>query len=71
MLLPLVAYDLHGGRLGMGAGWYDRTLAAHSQRPLRVGVGWALQRHERLPMDDWDQPLHAVLNEKGWFTCDV
>lgn len=69
VLLPLVAFDRSGGRLGMGAGWYDRSLAGAGACPLRVGVGWSVQEADALPRDDWDVPLHAVATERGWFTC--
>ncbi len=69
VLLPLVAWDRTGTRLGMGSGWYDRTLARGTTRASRVGVGWALQEADALPRDDWDQPLDAVVTERGWFTC--
>ena len=69
VLLPLVAWDRTGARLGMGSGWYDRTLSRETVRATRVGVGWALQEADALPRDDWDLPLDAVVTERGWFTC--
>jgi len=71
MLVPLVAWDGRGNRLGMGAGYYDRALepCRASLQPLRVGVAFAVQRAERLPADELDVPLHAVVTEAGWFTC--
>lgn len=71
VLLPLVAWDECGRRLGMGAGYYDRALAsvAHSCRPLRVGIAYAVQKASRLPADPWDVRLHQVITENGRFTC--
>jgi 5-formyltetrahydrofolate cyclo-ligase len=71
VLLPLVAWDEHGGRLGMGASFYDRLFEpfAGDDRPTRTGVGYDLQRSERLPLDPWDVRLHQVLTESGCFTC--
>jgi len=71
MLMPLVAWDEHGHRLGMGAGYYDRALAglAGSGRPLRVGVAYAVQKFTGLPADPWDVRLHEVITEEGRFTC--
>ncbi len=69
LFIPLVAFDRAGGRLGMGAGWYDRTLAGHATKPLLVGVGWSLQELPEVPVDEWDIPLDAVVTEQGWFTC--
>jgi len=70
VLLPLVAWDENGRRLGMGAGYYDRALAdvARSGRPLRVGVAYHTQKVARVPTDAWDVGLHRVITEKGGFT---
>ncbi len=69
VLMPLVAFDLCGTRLGMGAGLYDRTLSANPTRGHRVGVAWSVQEAQQLPKDSWDVPLDAVATESGWFTC--
>lgn len=64
ILLPLVAFDARCNRLGMGAGFYDRTLAADTGRkPLRVGIAHHFQRVARLPVDPWDVPLHSVVTD--------
>ncbi|MEO5336376.1 MAG: 5-formyltetrahydrofolate cyclo-ligase [Magnetospirillum sp. WYHS-4] len=67
ILLPLVAFDGLGFRLGMGGGYYDRTLAAlrARRRVVAVGVGHGRQRVDRLPCDRHDQPLDWVLTEEG------
>ena len=71
VLCPLVAFDERGGRLGMGAGYYDRLFAtpAKSTLPLRVGVAYEVQRMAHIPMHANDVPLQAMVTEKGWFTC--
>lgn len=69
LLMPLVAFDRHGTRLGMGAGYYDRLLAGTGPtlRPLLVGVAHEVQRSTTpLPAADWDVPLDGVLTERGW-----
>jgi len=67
ILLPLVAFDRLGSRVGMGAGFYDRALAslAHqpSTRPFLVGVAHAFQEVNNLPADHWDIPLNAILTD--------
>lgn len=71
LCVPLLAYDSHGHRLGMGGGFFDATLAflrqrRHWRRPFLLGVAYACQRYdERLPCDPWDMALDAVLTEKG------
>lgn len=65
IVTPLLAFDETGGRLGQGGGYYDRTFAA---RPgaARVGLAFAAQRVESLPIDDHDIRLHGVLTETGY-----
>ena len=62
---PLLAFDRKGGRLGQGAGHYDRTLKAlRAQKPVRViGVAYAGQELPSLPLDAHDEPLDAILTE--------
>ena len=71
--IPLVAWDNHGGRLGMGASFYDRAFQplAELQRPFRMGVAYQLQQVSQLPLDPWDVRLHGMLTEDGCFTCPI
>jgi len=69
LLVPLVAFDRHGTRLGMGAGYYDRFLGALTPglRPHTVGVAHEVQRSgDPLPSTAWDVPLEGVITERGW-----
>lgn len=69
LFVPLVAFDDAGGRLGMGAGYYDRFLGrlAPAHRPLVVGLAHEVQRSPApLPRRPWDVPLDAVATEAGW-----
>ena len=65
VLVPLLAFDAEGGRLGQGGGYYDRTLAAlRSDGPVTaIGVGYALQERAQLPMMATDQRLDWILTE--------
>jgi 5-formyltetrahydrofolate cyclo-ligase len=67
VLLPLVAVDRKGTRLGQGKGHYDR--AAHELREhgaLLIGVGWAVQMlDEEIPADAWDLPLDGFASPDG------
>lgn len=60
LVMPLVAVDTQGMRLGMGGGFYDRTLAHAPDRPYRLGVAYDFQQVEQLKTADWDQPLDAL-----------
>jgi 5-formyltetrahydrofolate cyclo-ligase len=67
LLVPLLAFDPLGYRLGWGGGFYDRTLAAlrRAQPVIAVGVAYAAQRVDRLPRTELDQPLDWVVTEEG------
>ena len=70
VLFPLVAFDRSGNRLGMGAGYYDRTFEAVRRRtqwpgPKRIGVAYEMQMVDSLPAADWDVPLHAIVTERA------
>jgi 5-formyltetrahydrofolate cyclo-ligase len=69
MLVPLVAFDRAGHRLGMGGGYYDRSIGFRRSRtkwtrPLLVGVAHSLQEHDGLPQMPWDAPLDAIITER-------
>ena len=65
ILLPLVAFDRQGFRLGYGGGYFDRTLAALVPRPLAIGVGFELARVADIRPQAHDLPLDAVVTEAG------
>lgn len=74
VLVPLLAFDARGNRLGSGGGWYDSTFAFLSKstrpaRPLLVGVGYAFQQVEALPAESWDIPLDCIATEKALIDC--
>ncbi|MDN3525041.1 5-formyltetrahydrofolate cyclo-ligase [Halomonas sabkhae] len=67
ILLPLVGFDDEGQRIGMGGGFYDRTLAFTRRpgpRPSLIGVAHECQRVERLPVEPWDVPLDAIVSDR-------
>ena len=65
LCLPLVGFSMTGTRLGMGAGYYDRPLAASRPR-LLAGLAYDCQAVDALPKEPWDVPLDGVLTETGW-----
>lgn len=72
VLLPLVGFDDRGGRLGMGGGFYDRSLAYLRQRknwhkPTLLGLAHECQRVDALAMASWDVPLQATVTNKAWY----
>jgi 5-formyltetrahydrofolate cyclo-ligase len=68
ILMPLVAFDQQGNRVGMGGGFYDRTLAFLRQRkywhkPNLMGVAYEFQKLKHIESNSWDVPLQAVATE--------
>lgn len=70
ILTPLVGFDADCNRMGMGGGFYDRTLAPAfngqtPRRPLLMGIAHECQKVGKLPVDPWDIPLDAVITDKA------
>lgn len=68
VLVPGRAFDLHGGRVGRGKGYYDRYLP-EAPRALRAGVGFEVQLVDDVPVDWHDLRVHAVVTEGGVRRC--
>ncbi len=70
ILLPLVAWDSNGARLGMGAGYYDKALSPLRELalPLRIGIAFDVQRSDEIPTDTHDIPLHELISNSQRFT---
>lgn len=74
ILLPLLAFDRHGGRLGSGAGYYDRALSfrlSQSAPPWLIGIGFACQEVPTIPLASWDVRLDFVVTEDGAFAVNA
>ncbi len=72
VLMPLVAFDPAGNRLGMGKGYYDRTLKylryrRHWRKPRLIGVAYEFQKVDALPFQPWDVPLDGVVTERAFY----
>ena len=68
LLVPLLAFDRRGFRVGYGAGYYDRTLAGLPGR-VRLGVAYADQELDEVPAGPYDARLDAVATERGVIFC--
>ena len=70
VIVPLVAFDRQGGRLGYGGGFYDRTLEQlrSAQPTLAIGFAYGAQEAENLPLEPTDQPLDLIVTETGVIT---
>lgn len=71
ILLPLNGFDAAGFRLGYGGGYFDRTLAALSPRPLAVGVGFEINRLDSIRPEAHDQRLDWLVTELAALRTDV
>jgi len=69
VLVPVVAWDQTGTRLGRGGGFYDRLFAKLDPGIVRVGLAYEFQQIEDLPRDPWDVPLHYVITERQVVQC--
>lgn len=63
VIVPGMAFDERGGRLGRGRAYYDRTFPAGAVTPLRIGVALEAQCVDALPMDAHDRPVDVLLTE--------
>ena len=68
LLIPLLAFDAAGGRLGYGGGFYDRTLPGLPGR-FRLGCAFAAQQVDEVPVGPYDVRLDAVATENGIIRC--
>lgn len=70
ILLPLVAFDEQGNRMGMGCGFYDRSLAdigRQANSTQLIGLAHEIQKTAQLEAQSWDIPLHAIATEDHFY----
>lgn len=72
IIAPLVAFDVRGRRIGMGGGYYDRTLAflkqrTHARRPFFVSIAFEMQKLDVVPVEEWDVLLDAIVTERATY----
>ncbi len=72
VLIPLVGFDADGNRLGMGAGFYDRTFAFLQQnkrptKPYLLGIAYEIQKIDQIIAETWDVRLDGIVTEKNFY----
>ena len=77
VLMPLVGFDRHGNRIGMGGGFYDTTFGFKKTSPLSfpglprlVGLAHEIQRIDKIDAENWDIPISAVVTDRRIYRCD-
>jgi len=69
VLVPGLAFDRKGGRIGYGAGYYDRFLKEVAGHTVRVGVAYDFQVLDSIPQTQFDVPVQKILTEKNSIIC--
>ena len=69
IIVPGLAFDHKGGRLGRGAGFYDRTLANLPSAIMRWAPAFSVQIIDSVPMAEWDIPVHGMITSLGLLSC--
>lgn len=70
-VVPGLAFDRHGNRLGYGKGFYDRLLGQVADTVPRIGYAFADQIYAKLPpTEPWDIPMNRLLTENGWIEME-
>lgn len=67
VLVPGLAFDGQGGRLGRGRGYYDRALAGY--QGMKVGIAFSCQILEGIPLEAWDLKMDAIITETSVIRC--
>ncbi len=63
-VIPGSVFDIHGGRLGYGGGYYDRFLLNDAPQAKRIGLAFELQVVDNVPLEPHDQPLDILITEE-------
>ena len=76
IFMPLVAFDPMGNRIGMGGGFYDRTLDNKQldndlKKPILVGVAYEFQKQNKIQPNSWDIPLDMIFTESKIYHSDI
>lgn len=67
LIVPMLAFDANGNRLGYGAGHYDRTLACMAKKPLLVGVAYEFSQVEAVPAEAHDVKMDIIVTDGGLY----
>lgn len=68
VIIPMLAFDKKGNRLGYGAGYYDRFLSLHPHL-MRIGIAFSCQEVEEIPADATDAIMDIIVTDTGIISC--
>jgi 5-formyltetrahydrofolate cyclo-ligase len=68
VIIPMLAFDRKGNRLGYGAGYYDRFLSSHPHL-IRIGIAFSCQEVEEIPADATDASMDIIVTDNGIISC--
>lgn len=63
ILLPGLAFDNEGGRLGYGGGFYDKFLSDVPEKVIKLGLGYSFQVLDKVPMEQYDKPIDGIITD--------
>lgn len=69
VVVPGVAFDEDGNRIGFGKGYYDRLLKRLGERIPKIGLAYEFQVVPKIPAGEWDIPIHLIVTEKRTIRC--
>lgn len=69
VIVPGVAFDEQGNRIGFGKGYYDRLLKRLGKNVQRIGLAYEFQVVPKIPAGEWDIPIHLIVTEKRTIRC--
>ena len=64
-LIPLLVFDSHGNRIGMGEGYYDKFFENSKTRPLLIGIAYELQKTDKIIPQEWAVKMDMIASERG------
>ncbi len=69
IVMPGLAFDIWGGRIGYGGGFYDRLLCSSSREVSKVALAYEFQVFDRVPTDKWDEGIDMIITEERIIEC--
>ena len=69
IIMPGVAFDENGGRVGYGGGFYDRLLAGSNIQSTKIALAYRFQVFDKVPSDKWDERVDMIITEEGIINC--